>query len=57
MIKEESGKNPNISKIDCHVENCSYHDMKNRCCADHITVGPEIADTSKGTNCATFKKK
>ena len=46
-----------IKGVMCDVQNCTYHNGKNECCAGSISVGPHSADTSSGTACVTFKPK
>ena len=56
-MEHEVNKNDHISRINCKVDNCVYHNRKNQCCADKVTVGPDHADDCDTTNCSTFKKK
>ena len=46
-----------IKDVDCRVTNCQFHDGEKKCCAGHISVGPNHALTSKDTICGTFKCK
>lgn len=45
------------SNIKCTVKNCMYHSTDGLCEASQIEVGPGFAETSKETNCNTFKQK
>ncbi len=48
-----TGKPYNRISIDCEAENCKYnHNL--RCVAEHVDIKGNGADTSSGTNCATF---
>lgn len=44
-----------ISGIKCDVTNCHYNDLNHHCIAREITVGPQFANSSADTVCATFK--
>ena len=46
-----------IKGIKCNVKNCYYHDCDTYCTAGEIAVGPQSANTSGETLCATFKPK
>ncbi len=46
-----------IKGIKCDVKNCYYHNAETYCTAEQISVGPQNADTSGDTLCATFKPK
>ena len=46
-----------IKGIKCDVKNCYYHNAETYCTAEQISVGPQNADTSGETLCATFKPK
>ena len=46
-----------IKGITCDVINCEYHQGNGNCCAGHIKVGPNQAETSTETLCATFKNR
>jgi len=46
-----------IKGIKCDVKNCYYHNAETFCTAEQISVGPQSADTSGETLCATFKPK
>lgn len=42
--------------IHCDVTNCHYNEHK-ACVAEEITVGPQYANSSADTNCATFRPR
>lgn len=44
-----------IEGIHCDVSNCRYHAQGHTCTAKEITVGPQYANNSTDTVCATFK--
>lgn len=44
-----------IYGIKCDVTNCYYHCPGSKCVAGEIKVGPQHADSSEDTVCATFK--
>lgn len=46
-----------IKGIKCNVKNCYYHDCDTYCTASQIAVGPQNAECSTDTLCATFKPK
>lgn len=46
-----------IKGITCDVVNCEYHHGDGNCCAGHIKVGPNKAEASRETLCATFRSK
>lgn len=46
-----------IKGIKCNVKNCYYHDCDTYCTAKQIAVGPQSAESSAETLCATFKPK
>ncbi len=46
-----------IKGICCNVKNCYYHDCETYCTATQIAVGPNNAQSSTDTLCATFKPK
>lgn len=46
-----------ISGIVCDVTNCKYHQGTDKCCAQHICVGPSNASSSGETACVTFQPK
>ena len=46
-----------ITGITCNVKNCAYHDGKDDCYAGCICVGPNSAESSADTVCATFKPR
>ena len=54
--KSNNGEKHN-NGIVCEVKNCVYHDCETYCTAEQIAVGPQSADTSGETLCATFKPK
>ena len=61
----ENGKQKNeccgtaksIKGIVCNVEHCAYHKGKDECYAGSICVGPQNAESSSETVCATFKPR
>lgn len=46
-----------IKGIKCNVKNCYYHDCETYCTATQIAVGPQNAECSSETLCATFKPR
>ena len=46
-----------IKGIMCDVHNCKYHAGESKCCAPHISVGPQSASSSSETACVTFQPK
>ena len=46
-----------IKGIVCDVKNCAYHSGTSECYAGCICVGPNEADCSANTSCATFKPR
>ena len=46
-----------LKGVKCDVKNCYYHNAETYCTAEQIAVGPQSADTSGETLCATFKPK
>lgn len=44
-----------INGIVCDVTNCRYNGEDRCCTAKEIKVGPQFANTSDDTACATFK--
>ena len=64
VMKPENYKNEckcepknHIEGIKCNVEHCAYHNGKNDCYAGCISVGPNNAESSSETVCATFKPR
>lgn len=57
MAYEQNCDCKHIHGITCDVKNCYYHDSSCCCTADEIRVGPQHANTSADTICATFKPK
>lgn len=56
MTNCEKGKcEKHIKGINCSVKNCVYHDGECYCTAENIHVGPNHAEKSADTVCATFK--
>lgn len=56
IMMNESGKcEKHIKGINCAVKNCVYHDGDSYCTAENIHVGPNHAEKSADTVCATFK--
>ena len=56
IMMNESGKcGKHIKGINCSVKNCVYHDGECYCTAENIHVGPNHAEKSADTVCATFK--
>lgn len=51
----EKRGNGYLNGVVCDVTNCHYHDSTNFCTAEQIKVGPQFANTSADTICATFK--
>ena len=49
----QNGKS--IPGIKCDVTNCHYNDMNHKCTAREVSVGPQYANSSADTICATFK--
>ncbi len=47
--------NDYLNGVRCEVKNCHYHDHNHFCTAPEIKVGPQFANTSADTICATFK--
>lgn len=45
------------SNIKCEVTNCVYHSKDGLCEAAQIEVGPGFAESSRETNCNTFRQK
>ena len=43
--------------VKCDVKNCVSHSGEKHCTAKCIAVGPNSAQTSADTICATFKQK
>ena len=55
-IMSEMGRcEKHIKGINCSVKNCVYHDGECYCTAENIHVGPNHAEKSADTVCATFK--
>lgn len=44
-----------LDGIRCDVANCQYNTQNRLCTAREIKVGPQYANTSADTICATFK--
>ena len=61
MNNEKNCCNPTnkhvIEGITCEVITCKYHHGDGKCCAGHIKVGPNHAEVSRETLCATFKNR
>lgn len=54
QINNNSGGNV-LGGIRCDVSNCHYNTQDHLCTAKEIKVGPQYANTSADTVCATFK--
>lgn len=46
-----------IGDISCAVSGCIYNSPEHKCCADHIKVENDMAETKIETYCGTFKAK
>ena len=56
-IKNGSCAKKHNEGISCMVKNCAYHDGERYCMTKEISVGPNHANTSADTICATFKPR
>ena len=56
-MMEPDNNSQKISGIKCDVKNCHYHAKDDSCDAGRIEVGPEHANDSSETICATFQPK